>query len=255
MLVALTRPLSPRIVECELTHLVREPIDLERAEAEHHDYEQQLAALGATVRRLPATPALPDGVFVEDTAVVLDEIAVITRPGAMSRRAETASVAAALATYRPTVTIEAPGTLDGGDVMVAGREVFVGQSSRSNAEGIAQLRRAIAPHGYSVTAVPVGGCLHLKSAVTCVAPQTLLVNPEWVLREMFADYRLLPVDPAEPMAANALALGGAVLHSSQHPRTRARLAAEGLSVVPVSLGELAKAEDAITCCNLVFETR
>jgi dimethylargininase len=255
MLLALTRPLSPRIAECELTYIAREPIDFARAAAEHHDYEQQLAALGATVRRLPAEPALPDGVFVEDTAVVLDEIAVITRPGAESRRAETASVAAELAAHRLTTTIAAPGTLDGGDVLVAGRQLFVGQSSRSNAEGTAQLRRALAPHGYSMTAVPVAGCLHLKSAVTCVAPQTLLVNPEWVPVEVFAGYRLLPVDPAEPMAANALALGGAILHASQHRRTRDRLEAEGFPVVPVSLGELAKAEGTITCCSLVFETR
>lgn len=254
MLLALTRCVSPRIVECQLTHIAREPIDVARAEAEHWHYEQRLTALGATVRRLPAEPALPDGVFVEDTAVVLDEIAVITRPGAESRRAETASVAAELAAYRPTIAIEAPGTLDGGDVLVAGRRVFVGRSSRSNAEGIAQLARALTPHGYSVTAVPVGGCLHLKSAVTCVAPQTLLVNPEWIPREIFAGYRLLAVDPAEPTAANALALGGAVLHSAQHPRTRARLEAEGLPVIPVTLGELAKAEGAITCCSLVVET-
>lgn len=254
MLLALTRCVSPRVAECQLTHIAREPIDVARAQAEHHDYEQHLTALGATVRRLPAEPALPDGVFVEDTAVVLDEVAVITRPGAESRRTETASVAAELAAHRPTIAIEAPGTLDGGDVLVADRRVFVGRSSRSNAEGIAQLGRALAPHGYSVTAVPVGRCLHLKSAVTCIAPQTLLINPDWVPRETFGGYRLLAVDPVEPMAANALTVRGAILHPSQHRRTRARLEAEGFLVVPVSLGELAKAEGGVTCCSLVFVT-
>ncbi len=140
MLLALTRALSPRIVDCQLTHLERQPIDLARAAEEHTAYERQLSELGATVRRLPPAPELPDGVFVEDTAVVLDEVAVIARPGAESRRGETASVAADLAGYRPTIAIESPGTLDGGDVLVVDRQVFVGRSTRTNAAGIEQLR-------------------------------------------------------------------------------------------------------------------
>jgi dimethylargininase len=233
--------------------MVREAIDVAAAEAEHAEYERRLVGLGATVRRLPPEPALPDAVFVEDTAVVLDEIAVVTRPGAEPRRPETATVAAALGDYRRVVTIAPPGTLDGGDVLVVGRDVYVGQSTRSNASGIGQLRDALAPHGYRVIGIPVTGCLHLKSAVTQIAEETLLINPDWLPPDTFASYRRISVDPAEPGAANALALAGSVLHPAQHSRTRARLAAAGLSVIPVPMAELAKAEAGLTCCSIVFK--
>jgi dimethylargininase len=253
VLLALTRAVSPRIVDCELTHLAREPIDHARTEAELSAYERQLSELGATVRRIAPEPALPDSVFVEDTAVVFDELAVITRPGAESRRAETPSVADALASYRRTVAIEAPGTLDGGDVLVVGREVFVGRSSRTNQQGFDQMQRLLGPHGYTVRQIAVKGCLHLKSAVTRVAERVLLVNPDWIPADAFPGYRTVSVDPAEPSAANALALGGTILHPSHHARTRARLTAEGLSVTPVAMVELAKAEAGVTCCSLIFK--
>src|SRR4051794_26235276 len=180
MLVAYTRAVSATLADCELTHLPREPLDVGRAMLEHHAYEKLLAQLGITVRHLMPTPELPDAVFVEDTAVVLDEIAVITRPGAPSRRPETASVAAVLATHRPLVFIEAPATLDGGDVLVAGRRVYVGLSTRTNSEAVAQLTGALLPHDYAVIPVEFTGCLHLKSAVTQVDAETLLLNPDWV---------------------------------------------------------------------------
>ena len=255
MLLALTRPVSPSIVECQLTHLAREPIEFARAAAEHAEYERRLAELGATVRRLPAAPTLPDAVFVEDTAVVVDELAVVTRPGAEARRPETAAVAEQLAEYRRIVPIEPPGTLDGGDVLVMDGEVYVGRSTRTNDSGIEQLRRALEPLGYRVTAIAVTRCLHLKAAVTRVAAGTLLVNPAWVASDAFTGYRRLAVDPAEPAAANALALGGSILHPAQHVRTRARLEATGLAVIPVPMTELAKAEAGITCCSIILEVR
>lgn len=253
MLVALTRSVSPSIVDCELTHLERQPIDFAGAAAEHAEYERRLAELGATVRRLPAEPSLPDAVFVEDAAVVVDELAVITRPGAESRRAETATVALQLAEYRRCVAIEPPGTLDGGDVLVVDRDVYVGRSTRSNDAGMEQLRRTLAPLGYRVTPVPVTRCLHLKSAVTCVAGRTLLLNPDWIAPETFQGYRQLSVDPREPCAANALAIGGAILFPAQHVRTRARLAAAGLEVIAVRMTEMAKAEAGMTCCSILLE--
>jgi dimethylargininase len=253
MLLALTRPISPSIVDCQLTHLAREPIDFACAAAEHAEYERRLAGLGASVRRLPAEPTLPDAVFVEDTAVVVDELAVIARPGAESRRPETATVAAQLAEHRRIVSIEPPGTLDGGDVLVVDREVYVGRSTRTNDSGIEQLRRALETLGFRITAIPVKHCLHLKSAVTRVAQRTLLLNPDWIASDAFAGHRQVTVDPAEPAAANALALGGSILHPSQHRRTRARLEAAGLSVVPVPMTELAKAEAGMTCCSIIFE--
>jgi len=253
MLLALTRAVSPSIVDCQLTHLARQPIDYAGAAAEHAEYERRLAELGATVRRLPAAPSLPDAAFVEDTAVVVDELAVITRPGAESRRAETATVASQLAEYRRCVTIEPPGTLDGGDVLVVAREVYVGRSTRSNDAGIEQLRHVLEPLDYRVTPIPVTRCLHLKSAVTWVAERTLLVNPNWIAPEEFPGYRQLSVDPEEPGAANALALGGAILLPAQHARTRARLAAAGLEAIAVPMAEMAKAEAGITCCSIILE--
>jgi dimethylargininase len=251
-LVALTRDISPALRDCELTHLDRAPIDVERARRQHEAYECALAGLGCAVHRLPAGAEMPDSVFIEDAAIVLDEVAVITRPGAVSRRVETEGVADALAAYRPLLRIEAPGTLDGGDVLVADRTVFVGRSARTNDAGIGQLRAALAGFGYAVRAVEVHGCLHLKTAVTCVGDGRLLINREWVPAEAFAGWALIDVDPAEPFAANALRIGERVVYPDTFPRTRARLEARGIEIVPVPADELAKAEGGVTCCSLVF---
>lgn len=250
--IALTRDISPRIVECELTHLARTPIDLAAARIQHAGYERLLGALGCEVRRVAAAPEHADSVFIEDTAVVVDEVAVITRPGAASRRGETAGVEDALVGLRPVARIEAPGTLDGGDVLLVGRRVFVGQTARTNEAGIAQLRAILAPHGYTVEGVPVTGCLHLKSAVTALDDGTVLVNPDWVDPAVFAPLAAVPVDPAEPMAANVLRVGDALLYADAYPRTRAALEARGYRLHLVDASELAKAEGAVTCCSLIL---
>src|SRR5437764_3830399 len=210
MLIALTREVPSTINACELTHVERRPIDVDAARAQHATYEAALEAAGCTLRRLPALDAMPDSVFVEDAAVVVDELAVIARPGAAPRRAETASVAEALRAYRDVVAIEEPGTLDGGDVLQLGESVFVGLSSRTNAEGARQLRGFLEAYGYNVRTVSVNGALHLKSAVTRVAPDTLLLNPQWIDKTLF-DCKVIEVDPAEPFAANALLAGGTLL--------------------------------------------
>jgi dimethylargininase len=251
--VALTREVSPAIGACELTHLSRQPIDLERARAQHRSYEHALAALGCRVVRLPADPSLPDSVFVEDTAVVTDEVAVITRPGAASRRPETESVARALAPYRPLLSIEAPATLDGGDVLRLGRRVFVGLSSRTTEVGVAALRSRLGPLGYTVEGVPVSGCLHLKSAATAIGSDVVLVNPAWVDPGAFGAASVVEVEPEEPFAANAVLVGEALLVAAAFPRTRERLERRGLHVLAVDLSELAKAEGALTCCSLVLD--
>lgn len=250
-LIAYTRAVSPQLADCELTHLEREPLDVAGAQAEHAQYEAVLAELGADVRRLPATPHLPDGVFVEDAAVVLDDVALITRPGAASRRPETESVAAALQPHRALVHITAPGTLDGGDVLVCGRTLYIGLSTRTSRDAIAQAASLLAPFGCTVVPVEFTGCLHLKSAVTRIADDRLLLNPQWVRPAAFAGFASLAVDPAEPHAANALALGGAIVHPLQHARTRARLEAAGFAVRTVPQLELAKAEAGVTCCSLL----
>lgn len=252
MFTAITRKVSPAITRCELTHLHREAIDVRLASRQHEAYERCLAGLGCRVVSLPAEPGLPDSVFVEDTAIVVDELAVVTSPGAASRRGETASVAQVLAEYRPVAAIQAPGILDGGDVLRVGRRVFAGLSVRSSRTGIEQLRALLSPHGYGVDALAVTGCLHLKSAVTPVAPDVLLLNPDWVDPAAFEEYGRIEVDPSEPYAANALLIGDAVLYPTVFPRTAARLEGAGIRLVPVDVSELAKAEGAVTCCSLIL---
>jgi dimethylargininase len=252
MLIAITRDVSPSLGDCQLTHVERTEIDVAQAAAQHRAYQRVLASLGCRVLSLEAEPALPDAVFVEDVAIVLDEVAVMTRPGAQSRRAEGASVAELLQRYRSLRAIEAPGTIDGGDVLRVGRTLHVGQSGRSNAEGVAQLADAIAEFGYTVQAVPIRGCLHLKSAVTLVADGTLLLQPAWIDAASFPGFRIIEVDPAEEHAANTLRIGDTVVMPSCFPRTRQRLHDAGIGTVEVDVSELQKAEGAVTCCSLVF---
>lgn len=254
-MIAITRPVSPSLAQCELTHLERVEIDLARAEAQHADYERLLGSLGASVVQAPAAPDQPDAVFIEDTAVVLDEVAVITRLGAASRRAETEAVATLLATCRPLESMTAPATLDGGDVIRLGRMLYVGRSSRTNPAGIEQLRRLTAPFGYSVAAVEFAGCLHLKSAATALSDGLLLFNPAWVSAGSFSGVETVEVDEREPYAGNALRVTDAIVYAAEFPRTLERLLARGLRVATLEYDELAKAEGAVTCCSLVFEEK
>lgn len=251
-LLALTRAVSPSLADCQLTHVDRQPIDVARARDQHAAYCAALRDAGCHVIELPAEAASPDAVFVEDVAIVLDEVAVMTRPGSESRRGEVGSVAAALAPFRSLHRIDAPATIDGGDVLRLGRQLFVGLSGRSNAAGIEQLRSALQSFDYSVTGLPLQGCLHLKSAVTQVAPDTLLVQPAWIDPGLFPGWRIIPVDPAEEHAANALAIGSRVIYPDCFPRTRARLETVGIDILPVDVSELQKAEGAVTCCSLIF---
>lgn len=252
MLIAITRQISPRFNECELTHLDRQPIDLELARTQHHEYEAALRELGCEVISLPAEADLPDSVFVEDVALVFDEVAIITRPGADSRKPETASIAQALKPYRTLCTIEAPGTLDGGDVLRVGKTVYIGLSSRSNPAAVEQTQKFLLPYGYSVKGVEVTGCLHLKSAATQVSEDTLLINPAWVDRSIFGPVRSIEVDEREPGAANAVWLARGVIYPAHYPHTQQRLADAGVSLRIIHATEVAKAEGAVTCCSLIF---
>jgi dimethylargininase len=249
--IAITRAVSRALEHCELTHLQRRPIDLALARRQHAAYEQALRDAGCEVRQLPEQPDQPDSVFVEDTAIVLDEVAVTTRPGAGSRRGETESVAAVLRELREIVRIEAPGTLDGGDVLRLDRMLYVGASARSNAEGIAQLGRLLVPFDYRVVAVPLRGCLHLKSAVTQVAPRRVLVNPDWVDARRIAGWEPIAIDPAEPHAANGLLVDGALIYPASCPRTAEKLRTLGIDVHGVDMSETEKAEGAVTCCSVI----
>lgn len=248
-MIAITREVPSSINRAELTHVDRVPIDVARAREQHRQYREVLASIGCQVIELPADDAYPDSVFVEDTAIVLDDVAVITRPGAESRRGEVEAMAAALAPYRRLVRIEAPATIDGGDVLVAGRAIFVGLSTRTNEASLDQLRRHA--HGYEVVGIPVGEALHLKTAVTRVGPDTLLINRDWLEATPFAGWTLIDVDPDEPFAGNALLVGETVVCPTAFPGTRRRLEVHGITVRTVDADELAKAEGGVTCCSIL----
>ncbi len=253
MLLALTREVSPSISVCELTHVERQPIDVALARSQHHHYENSLRALGCQVISVPAAPDLPDAVFVEDCAVVLDELAIITRPGAASRRPEVPSIAASLAPYRQLVYIQPPGFLDGGDVLRLGKTLYIGFSDRSNREAIAQMQSILTPFGYTVQGVPITGCLHLKSAVTQISVETLLLNPQWVDYKLFSKMAYIEVDEQEPYGANGLLIDDQLIYPTSYPRTLDHLVAHAIQVIPVDVSELIKAEGAVTCCSLVFQ--
>lgn len=249
---AYTRTVPSSIQRCQLTHVAREPIDRALAQAQHDRFEDALRSSGAEVIRLPSLDDLPDSVFVEDTAVVLDEIAILTRPGAESRRDEIQSVRDALVKHRTVSQIEAPATLDGGDVLVLEREVLVGLTPRTTISGMQRLRALLTPFGYDVRPIPVRGCLHLKSAVTRAGPQTLVANPSWVDPALLPGWEIVPVDPREPAAANVLWLGDSTIVAEAFVRTNAALArSPDLRLIPVPASELAKAEGGVTCCCLV----
>ena len=251
-MLALVREVSPQLAQCELTHLERTAVDAPRAARQHREYTQALQALGCTLEWLPLLPQCPDGVFVEDTAVVLPEIAVVTRPGATSRRGETASVAAVLGQRAHLSVIAEPGCLEGGDVLHIGRTLHVGASGRTNAAGIAQLAALLSPSGYRVAAVSVAGCLHLKSACSFIPPDVLLVNPLWVDPAAFGPVRVIAVDEREPHGANTLSIDGTTLVSAAYPHTRSRLEAAGVGTRAVDVSELHKAEGALTCMSLLL---
>ncbi len=221
MLTAVTRAVSPAIVRCELSFIDRKPIDLGRAREQHQAYEVLLAKLGARIISLPPEPDLPDSMFVEDPAIVLDEIAVILPLGTESRRSEATSLAQELSKYRKLAHVQLPGTLEG---------------------------------GYEVISVPVTGCLHLKSAVTWIADHTLLANRAWFDTKPFVGYDWIDVDPSEPHAANALALGDTVILPASFPRTRGRIGSLDFRVTTLDISELQKAESGLTCSSLLFES-
>jgi len=247
---AFTRAVSPRLAECELTHLDRVPIDPARATAQHEAYEQALADAGFDIIRLPDLPHHPDGVFVEDTALLLGGHAVITRPGAASRQSETSSTAAGLAPHFTIHRIES-GFVDGGDVLRIGRLIYVGLSTRTDQAGIDALAAIAGPLGFDVRRAELGDCLHLKSGATLAGENTLLFNPRAVDPAQFADVEPLAVEASEPTAANCVNLGDRLILPAGNPRTAASLRQRGLTVIEVDVSELQKAEAGVTCMSLI----
>jgi dimethylargininase len=251
-LVAITHEPSPKMQEYERTYVGDQAIDLALARQQHARYRDALRDCGAEVILLDTNGAMPDGVFVEDTAIVLDELAVMMSPGALSRRAEPAGIEPTLRAYRKIERLSLPATMDGGDVVVAGRAVYVGDSPRTNARGIGDLREVLRPFGYSVTAIPVHGCLHLKTACSALPDGRFLVNPEWIDVSPLPRDRLLPVPAREPWAGDVVVIGDRIIVSDAFPETIALLGNQGWTALPVAVSEFAKAEGGVTCLSLVF---
>ena len=252
MIVALTREPAATLGECELTYLERQRIDVSRAAAQHRAYRNALADCGARVVALPAVDTLPDSVFVEDTAVVLDELAILTSPGVQSRRAEVPAIEPEIARLRPVARIHRPATLEGGDVLRVGRTLYVGLSPRTNREGVAALSELAAPHGYAVKVVSLRDCLHLKTACTSLDDETILANTDWVDAAEFRDCEVVAVPRDEPQAGNTLRVGETVCLGASCPRTAEMIERRGLKVLLLDVSEFAKAEAGLTCMSLIF---
>ena len=251
-LTAITHLPSPHMERGERTYLGAEPIDVGLALQQHAAYRDALAACGARVVTLDANCDLADCAFVEDTAIVLDEAAIVMSMGAASRRAELTLIAEALAAYREVRRITLPARIDGGDVVRAGWSLFVGASSRTDDEGFRALHDIVRPLGYHLTAVPVRGCLHLKTACSALPDGRFLVNPEWIDVVPLAGSQLLPVPAAEPWAADLLPIGGEIVLPDGFPATVELLEREGFTTRSVPLSEFAKAEAGVTCLSLVI---
>ena len=249
----MVRPPSSRLAEGIVTHISRTTVDLGLARAQHATYAKALAASGWQVEQVPVAEDCPDSVFVEDAVVVCGDLAVLTRPGAPPRRPEIDGVAQAMASLGlRTARIEAPGTLDGGDVLQAGTTVYVGRGGRTNGEGIRQLRALLASLGRTVVGVPLGAVLHLKSAVTALPDGTFLLLPDLVPAGLFPAVR--PV--TEESGCHVVPLGGdRVLIAASAPRTAASLADLGFTPVVVDISEYEKLEGCVTCLSVLLPAR
>lgn len=247
------RPHLAELERCELSNIEREPVDGERLLEQHAAYVRALEGCGADVTVLEPLAGHPDALYVEDTAIVLEHVAVLTRPGAESRRGELPTIEAALAPRRELLRVTAPGTVDGGDVCLCEDVLYVGWSARTNHPGLKQLAHLVLEHGYVVKAVEVDGCLHMKSALTRLGPEALLVCPSRVNLERVQGVELVAVPTEEPDGANVLAIGGKLIASAAYPRTNEMLRARGFEVVELDLSELHKMEAAVTCPSLILE--
>ena len=227
--------------------------DLALARVQHQAYIHALRDCGLQVTVLDTDDRHPDATFVEDTAVMTRDWAVVTRPGALSRRGETAAVGAELAGRFPALAaIDPPGTLDGGDVMAVGRHYYIGLSGRTNPEGTAQLTRFLEQQGCTATTVRLRELLHLKTGVSWLGGHTLLVGAELADCEAFAGFRKIVVDPAEPYAANCIRVNDRVILPDGHPHTRRALEAAGYPVIPVDVSEFRKMDGGVSCLSLRF---
>ena len=228
------------------------PPDFSLLRTQHAAYVEMLRRLGLEVDVLDPAPGYPDAYFIEDTAVVTPEVAVISRPGALARRGETASVEPALAKFRPLARIEPPGTLDGGDVLFAGGRFFIGLSERTNESGARQLGEIVEKNGHPWTAVRVGCGLHLKSFVNTLGGHVLALAPGFEAGDLFRDFERIVLDPGEEYAANTLWINGTLLVPRGYSAAREKYARLGIPLVELETSELKKMDGGLTCLSLRF---
>jgi dimethylargininase len=251
-MIAITHAVSPLITECELTFINREPIDYQLACQQHDNYCQALRSLGAQVITLSDNLDYADCCFVEDTAIIVDEVAVITSMGVASRRKETPAIEKVLAQYRDIAHIDLPATIEGGDLLKAGKTLYLGVSNRTNMAGVNALADILAPFGYQVKPVTVKGSLHLKTACTLINDNYLLANPAWVDINQFADLNIIYTPDAEPWAANVLKVGDQILAQAGFPQTLELITALVSATITVDISEFRKAEAGLTCLSLLL---
>ncbi len=251
-LFAITHAPSSEIENGQRTHIGRTAIDFVRACRQHEAYRQVLRDCGAEVRVLDVNRESPDSVFVEDTAIVLDEVAVIASMGVEARRAETEGVELELQKHREIERVSLPAKIEGGDVLRINRQLLVGISSRTNRSGVDALDTIGRRHGYKVIPVPVRGCLHVKTACTALPDETLLVNPTWIETEALRGFKYLAVEKSEPWAANVALVGGTVFLAREHARTAEMIHELGFAVRTTELSEFAKAEGGVTCLSILY---
>jgi dimethylargininase len=252
VLVILTRLPSSKLLHAELTHLARTTIDDKLSALQHQQYCIALKEAGFDVCILPALDDYPDSVFVEDVLISLPEVSILCRPGALSRRGEVESIVAHLPNDRPVIQIQAPATLDGGDVLRIGKALFVGESTRTNQAAIHALSQALRDFGYVVTAVKVTGALHLKTAVTAVSNDLLLINPRWIDINPFSGWQRIEVADNETFAGNSLVIEEKVFMQAAHIATADRIRSVGFNVQMIDISEFAKAEAGLTCMSVIL---
>lgn len=254
-MLAITHVPSRRMEQCTRTYVASTPIDYGQALCQHEEYCRTLRQCGADVHTLEVNSELPDCAFIEDTAIVLDELAVLASMGEPSRRVEPAGIEPELKRYREVHRVSLPATIEGGDVLRVDKTVLVGVSSRTNTTGVMALEQIVRRCGYRVLTVPVHGCLHLKTACTALPDGRLLVNPAWLDTNALRDFESILVPDEEPWAANVAHIGTSVCISSTHVRTAELIREMGFDVRPVDISEFAKAEGGVTCLSILFDPR
>lgn len=252
MLMAITHLPSPNLQNCELTFLESEAINIEKANEQHKNYRAMLERCGAKIIILNENIVLPDSVFVEDPIIVFDEVAVLTSMGVVSRRTESEYMEKIFSKYRKIERIFLPAKIEGGDVLHVGKKIFVGESARTNFEGIQALEAIIKPFGYEVIPVKVTGCLHLKTGATALDDKIVLINSSWVDATAFVGFEKIEIPSDEPFGANVLKMGEIICMNEAFPKSIALVKSLGYKVDSVNISEFVKAEAGLTCMSVLF---